>query len=401
MSMVPFSFEASRTAGLARLREFAPRMGRDYTTHRNTDEGPGLRSGVSMLSPYIRYRMITEEEVLQTTLEPFTWASAEKFIQEVFWRAYFKGYLETHPAIWQNYLTELRNLENIKGDLAYQMAINGKTFIACFDEWVDELKMTGYLHNHTRMWFASIWIFTLKLPWQLGADFMYRHLIDGDPASNTLSWRWVGGLHTKGKTYLARPDNIEKYTNGRFNPQGLATFAAPLEEVSMPNVVALPTASGQWPDGNYGVLLTGEDLSFETGQNAPTSIAIPSSPTFKPGGQEGEVSFAFRNAALNEAAERMQNVERITTLSPNAVLAWCKSSNITTVATAYASVGPEASALDAIEQHLNANNIALIRVRRRYDSLCWPHASKGFFAMKEKIPTLLQKLNLTAQGQLL
>jgi deoxyribodipyrimidine photo-lyase len=80
-----------------------------------------------------------------------------------------------------------------------------------FDDWAQELVATGYLHNHARMWFASIWIFTLRLPWELGADFFLRHLIDGDPASNTLSWRWVGGLHTPGKTYLATADNIAEH----------------------------------------------------------------------------------------------------------------------------------------------------------------------------------------------
>ena len=71
------------------------------------------------------------------------------------------------------------------------------------------------MHNHARLWFASIWIFTLKLPWELGAAFFLEHLHDGDPASNTLSWRWVAGLHTKGKNYVASADNIEKFTDGK------------------------------------------------------------------------------------------------------------------------------------------------------------------------------------------
>ena len=99
----------------------------------------------------------------------------------------------------------------------------GATGIDCFDAWARELVATGYLHNHARMWFASIWIFTLRLPWELGADFFLRHLIDGDPASNTLSWRWVAGLQTAGKTYLATAENIARFTGGRFAPQGLAT----------------------------------------------------------------------------------------------------------------------------------------------------------------------------------
>lgn len=403
MSMIPFSFEPTCAAGLARLAAFAPRTGRDYAVLRNTDEGPGLRLNVSMLSPYLRYRMITEEQVLATVLDRFSWTTAEKFIQEVFWRAYFKGYLETRPSLWQNYLSDLQSLENTRGDLAYQRAINGQTSIACFDHWVDELKSTGYLHNHARMWFASIWIFTLKLPWQLGADFMYRHLIDGDPASNTLSWRWVGGLHTKGKTYLARPDNIAKYTNDRFNPTGLADDAPALEEAATPHPSPLPPATGQWPEGRYGVLITSEDLSFDGA--TPASIAISTEPVTKPGGIESSVSYSFRKAALQDASTRTAQtalLHNLSTLAPESVLQWCKHKDLTTVAVAYAPVGPEADALTEIEQHLSQHGITLRRVRRRYDTLTWPHASKGFFALKEKIPTLLEKLNLqSTQGQLL
>jgi deoxyribodipyrimidine photo-lyase len=401
MTVIPFSFEASRAAGLERLAVFAPRTARDYAAYRNTDEGQGLRSNVSMLSPYIRFRMISEEDVLAAVMERYTWTSAEKFIQEVFWRAYFKGYLETRPTIWHQYLADVASQQKQRSLPDYQRAVSGRTGIACFDAWVNELIDTGYLHNHARMWFASIWIFTLKLPWVLGADFMYRHLIDGDPASNTLSWRWVGGLHTKGKTYLARPDNIFKYTNERFQPTGLATFAAPLEEAFTHNATTLSNAASQWPEGDYGLLLTTDDLRCDQTKPQPASIAIPLLPVAKPGGDEGAVSAAFRTTALNDASRRVPNAERIASLSPEAVLHWCQNNNITTVATAYAAVGPEADALDAIENRLHQNGIAVRRVRRHYDSLSWPHASKGFFAMKEKIPGLLEKLRLqSSQGQL-
>jgi hypothetical protein len=117
---------------------------------------------------------------------------------------------------------------------AYAEATEGRTGIAAFDTWAHELVATGYLHNHARMWFASIWIFTLKLDWRLGADFFLRHLMDGDAASNTLSWRWVGGLHTKGKHYLARADNIARYTAGRpggsLAAEGLVEDAEPFCE---------------------------------------------------------------------------------------------------------------------------------------------------------------------------
>jgi deoxyribodipyrimidine photo-lyase len=400
MSMIPFSFEPTRAAGLRRLEHFAPQTGRHYAAFRNADEGAGERGNVSMLSPWLRFRMIAEEEVLQAVLSRFSLTTAEKFIQEVFWRAYFKGYLETRPQIWANYLHDLERLD--RNGAEYQAAITGQTGIDCFDHWIDELKTTGYLHNHARMWFASIWMFTLKLPWQLGADFMYRHLIDGDPASNTLSWRWVGGLHTKGKTYLARPDNIAKYTNDRFHPKGLATVALPLQESHTLDTPLMPQAIGQWPEGDYGLLLTGEDLHFPPSSTL-MSIATPAEPTPKPGGSESPLAFGFRSAALSDAAWRLgENTIRIPTLSADAVLEWCHGANIQTVAVAHAPTGPEADALLDIEKHLALHNISLLRVRRRYDTLTWPHATKGFFALKEKLPTLLEKLNLQGtQGQLL
>jgi deoxyribodipyrimidine photo-lyase len=226
VTFVPNSliFEPTRAVGLARLAAFVPSAGRHYEGKRNNDLGPDRRDNVSMLSPYIRHRLITEEEVLSAVLARHTATAAEKFIQEVFWRTYFKGHLETRPAIWRNYRKNLddqiASLANGSGiRIAYEQAVEGRTSTACFNAWVQELIETGYLHNHARMWFASIWIFTLRLPWELGAEFMFRHLLDGDPASNTLSWRWVGGLHTKGKTYLARADNIRLCTEGRFSPK--------------------------------------------------------------------------------------------------------------------------------------------------------------------------------------
>ena len=93
---------------------------------------------------------------------------------------------------------------------SYKLAISSNTNIEPFNDWVEILKSTGYLHNHVRMWFASIWIFFLGIPWQLGAKFFYQNLLDGDIASNLLSWRWVAGLQTKGKRYIASEININK-----------------------------------------------------------------------------------------------------------------------------------------------------------------------------------------------
>ncbi|MDP5360647.1 MAG: DNA photolyase, partial [Paracoccaceae bacterium] len=234
-------FEPSYTHALARLNAFVPKAGQTYAAKRNYDD----IGNVSGLSPYIRHRIITEEDVLRACLARHSPSAAEKFIQEVYWRTYWKGWLEQRPAVWTAYQAELRGaLNRVQTESglrqAWEAACKGETGIDGFDHWARELVQTGYLHNHARMWFASIWIFTLRLPWTLGADFFLRHLLDGDPASNTLSWRWVGGLQTVGKTYLARADNIAKYTEGRFAPRGLVSFAAPLEGLPHPALSPLP-----------------------------------------------------------------------------------------------------------------------------------------------------------------
>ena len=222
----------TRTEGLARAEAFIARAGTDYARSRNFDFGSDRRGNVSVMSPWIRHRLVLEQELLESVLARHTFSSAQKFIEEVFWRAYFKGWLEQHSAVWRDYRQSVTHFsEQLDNDSELfdrlKQAVDGKTGIDCFDAWARELVSTGYLHNHARMWFASIWVFTLKLPWQLGADFFLRNLLDGDPASNTLSWRWVSGLHTVGKTYLARASNIEKYTEGRFNPAGQLAEEAP------------------------------------------------------------------------------------------------------------------------------------------------------------------------------
>jgi len=206
-------FEISREGALKQLDAFINSELANYSFKRNFDLGPKDKSNVSCLSPYISHRLITEYEVAKTVLAKFPYQKVEKYIQEIFWRVYWKGWLELRPQVWTDFIEDLKGL---KEDENYKKAINGETQIECFNDWVKELKENNYLHNHTRMWFASIWIFTLNLPWQKGAEFFMKHLFDGDAASNTLSWRWVAGLQTKGKHYVAQSWNISKFTNNKY-----------------------------------------------------------------------------------------------------------------------------------------------------------------------------------------
>ena len=209
------------------LHNFIENKVLDYSDLRNYDPGPKQPPNVSQLSPYISHRILLEYNIVNQILSKHPFPRTEKYIQEIFWRIYWKGWLELRPDVWTDFVKE-SSVDN--QSQAYLDAINAETNIDFFNAWVRELKEYNYLHNHTRMWFASIWVFTLKLPWQLGASFFMENLYDGDPASNTLSWRWVAGLQTKGKNYLATKSNIEKYSNiivGRIN---LIDNAAPIIE---------------------------------------------------------------------------------------------------------------------------------------------------------------------------
>ena len=197
----------------------------DYSQLRNYDFGISRRDNVSNISEFISHRILYEFQIIKLVLSKYNYQRVEKYIQELFWRVYWKGWLENRPQVWDDFISN----NEYKND-NYQKAISGNTDIECFNDWVNELKNYNYLHNHTRMWFASIWIFTLKLPWQLGAEFFFKHLLDGDAASNLLSWRWVAGLQTKGKHYVAKSWNIEKFTNNRYKNILLNEAPEPIQE---------------------------------------------------------------------------------------------------------------------------------------------------------------------------
>lgn len=377
------SFPLARAAGLARLAAFVERSGREYASERNTDRGPGVEASTSALSPYLRRRLVTEREVVEAALAAHGPEGAERFVQEVFWRTYFKGHLETRPAVWDDYrrrVAEGRDrLEKESGlRRAYERAVAGNTGIDGFDDWAREIVGTNWLHNHARMWFASVWIFTLRLPWALGADFFLRHLIDGDPASNTLSWRWVAGLHTRGKHYLARAENIRRYTDGRFDPEGLDEEAGPLDEPDpAPKALELPAADPP-PRGEVALLLHLEDLH-------PESLPLDGATVARVGGL----------VAHNEGAvERVRAADRdamADTLARAAAHFGCPAGLVeegwaggSPVVTAWAPVGPSAEVLPE----------GCSRVRRAWDSLVWPRSTKGYFRVRSAIPRLLEEVGV-------
>ncbi len=391
----------TRAAGLARLAEFVPAAGRAYADRRNLDLGPQDRSNVSALSPWLRRRLITEEEVVTAVLRQHSAAAAEKFIQEVAWRTYWKGWLELRPAMLDRFNADRIAL---KAELArdralaarFARATDGATGIACFDTWVEELRSLGWLHNHARMWFASVWIFTLGLPWQLGADFFFKHLLDADPASNTLSWRWVAGLHTPGKHYLARAENIARNTAGRFAPYGqLNETALPLAEAEPPLPAAPLIAAQRHTGGTYALLLTEEDLHPESWDLAGEVAAIailPSATVAAPGSPAAR----FSMTALDDAAARAEAHfgARCTTMAAGDLPAWLAGLGLSTLVTAEAPTGLIRWQLNDLAVRLGEAGARLIQLRRAWDHLLWPRATAGFFKLKTRLPDVIEQLAL-------
>lgn len=412
-------FHPAREAALTALAGFVPRAGKAYAHGRNTDPGPEGVHAVSKLSPYLRHRLLLESEVIAATLRVHSLDASEKFLQEVFWRAYFKGWLEHHPGVWADYVTgrdaALTDAEQNSGlGAALARAEAGQTGIACFDSWVAELVETGYLHNHARMWFASIWTFTLGLPWQLGADFFLRYLVDGDPASNTLSWRWVAGLHTRGKHYVARADNIARFTNGRFNPVGeLNESPDPLTEETLPTPRPMDLAdvcpADTGPAGPEALLLTDDDLCRDEIAE-PTRVqvmgfadlaALRSSRAISPlvqGFTAGAIT--DRAAAVGDiGADRAQCFSAAPSGLPelmDTVMAWLTGHEARTLRMAWPVQGPAREFATALAPHLTARGIRLTFGLRTYDRLAWPHAQKGFFKLKTRIPDLIRMQSLGA-----
>ncbi|WP_305969506.1 MULTISPECIES: FAD-binding domain-containing protein [unclassified Mameliella] len=393
-------FVPTHAAAHATLQRFVPEAGARYAARRNFDLGPGRHQAVSQLSPYLRHRVLTEQEVLHAVLAHHSPDAAEKFIQEVFWRTYWKGWLELRPSVWQEYRARLLHQLNrvqSEGGLRqrWQAACTGETGIACFDAWAEELVRTGYLHNHARMWFASIWIFTLNLPWELGADFFLRHLLDGDPASNTLGWRWVAGLQTRGKAYVAQPANIARFTEGRFTPahDELNTAATPLDGPAPPPPLSPPVGGRMDPDLRTLFVLHEDDLSpgwmLDAGLRPTGTALLTSGARLSPMEPAPQVT-RFRAALVQETADRWQDRLGPTRKAQTAedIAAMAGDLDAEQIVTAYAPTGPVAEILqelDGVEQLL-----------RPYDARAWPHATAGFFKFRKFIPTLLAALDSPA-----
>ncbi|WP_075483741.1 FAD-binding domain-containing protein [Candidatus Pelagibacter communis] len=375
------NFEASRAKAIDKLNNFLEKNLSDYSRLRNFDFGPDKRDNVSCLSPYVTHGVLNEIEIIKKSLAKFSFSKNEKFIQEVLWRTYWKGWLELRPNVWTDYLVSLNSIrEKFKDNKEYLNAIEGNTNIECFNEWVKELIENNYLHNHTRMWFASIWIFTLDLPWQLGAEFFMQHLYDGDAASNTLGWRWVAGVQTQGKHYLASEWNIKKFTNNRFNNIKLIENAPPKVSEKTYSIVKQNFANPQDIDSE-NLLIFENNLSFEITDFKDfkfKKIYLVSNKNENRSIKLSDKVIKFKSLLIKDQEQRIKNqsieceiidISEVKKIGENII-------------GLYPTVGEN---LD----YLNLNNIKLNFLFRKLDQYSWQYCNKGFFNFKNHIPKII------------
>ena len=381
----------SRSGSFQLLNDFIKNKLKYYSQKRNFDLGSSSKNYVSGLSPAVTRRTILIEEIISETSKYFQYRQVEKFIDELCWRIYWKGWLEYHPIVWNEYLEQLSLCENqISNFKNYQNAISGNTGIDCFDCWVKDLINYGYLHNHTRMWFASIWIYYLELPWQLGAQLFYKYLIDADVASNTLSWRWVAGLQTKGKTYVTSQYNINKFTGGRFRfPKNfnLSSKEVPKFHKYHPKDFLKKNIDIKWK--KVGQLIYEEDLSLKlVKKGIPTAFQKKKHNVLN----QSSLPVDLTNRSLNDTLERFKieiknNFILFDWNNPKTLADWVKSNKIEVVRLTAPGVGPFKKLIPEIFENLE---VQVFYDYYQIDLALWKFSDKGFFKLKNKIKDVVR-----------
>ena len=380
------SFKGSRVEALDELNHFIENNLLDYSKLRNFDLGPKKRANTSCLSPYVTHGLVSEIEIINKSLKKFSFVKNEKFIQEVLWRVYWKGWLELRPNVWGDYLKELTDIkEGFKDNKNYLDAIEGNTNIECFNEWVNELKNFNYLHNHARMWFASIWVFTLNLPWQLGAEFFMKHLFDGDAASNTLGWRWVAGIQTQGKNYLATEWNIKKFTNNRFQNIKINEVAEPKTTEKNYSIIEKSFSNPALLEDKV-LLIFDNSLSFEFADFKDQKfkkILIVSNKNENRQIKLSENTINFKTLLINDQLKRLKEKS-----IASDIIDISEVKNIDEkVYALYPTVGENLYYLELNQ----LNNIQFLY--REIDQFSWQFCNKGFFNFKNYIPKIVTKFN--------
>ena len=202
-------FVGGRRAAMERLESLDPAS---YARSRNL-----LSGRVSRLSPWIRHGVLSLAEVRDRAIKGVHRPEeAQKFVSELGWRDYWRRvHARLGDGIFEDIHAPVADSTRPMLDSMPEDVLAASTGLACIDAFVRQLHQTGWLHNHARMWLASWLVHVRGVRWQVGAAWFLEHLLDGDPASNSLSWQWVAGTFST-KPYLFNRENLERYTEGAY-----------------------------------------------------------------------------------------------------------------------------------------------------------------------------------------
>ena len=246
------------------------------------------------------------------------------------------------------------------------------------------------------MWYASIWIFTLNKNWIDGALFFQKNLLDWCPAVNTLSWRWVAGLQTIGKNYIARADNIYKFTNYKFNPVNeLNETVPPLESHSNLNqqIIDKEFQKISFNDLNdIGLIINKNDftLDFLLKKDLDFKTCL-----FKSDNSLINQSELIKNFNKNLYEEILNNNKQISYAeSDEELIEWIIKFKIKNLIIPYETEGNCLLNKKYLLNKFTNKNVNVFFYLREWDRLAFPFAKKGFFPFKNKIPELLTKQGL-------
>ena len=382
-------FPDTRDKALSQLHEFVRRVGR-YSSNRN--HVIPHHENVSCLSAAIRHRLLTEWEVAEAPLTRYAPSTVEKFTQEVYWRTYWKGWLSLRPKVWDDYM------EGIEEHSDAEKIRQGNGPVAVMNGFARELVETGYLHNHSRMWFAGYWVHIVRLPWQLGANFFQDHLLDFDPASNLLSWRWVAGLQTPGKTYLPRRSNIEKYVAPTLlDPHGLELLENPSAmmpgDVERPEVTRPLLPELEVPQDGKVLWIHEEDLNPESsplGAYRPSKIVVTGEFLGK-----SKLQKEWLRGALEDVAERAGKHYDTSVEQVDDLIAWVRGNREAEIVAMRPEVGPLHDRLDSFVK----SGLKLTLMVRPEDRYLRSLARSGFFGFWKKLRSRMESGDFPTSDQ--
>ncbi|WP_085047440.1 FAD-binding domain-containing protein, partial [Brevirhabdus pacifica] len=374
-------------------------------------DAAGEHADIAALAPYLRHRLLSEAELLEAALARHGAANLPGLMRLMSRRLHARAWIQARPSVWYGYrqgvATAADKMQRDEGlHQAWQDACDGQTGIEPFNAWARELVDTGTLAHRKRRWFASVWIFTLRLPWELGADFFMRHLLDGDPSLNTVLWREVAGLQD-GHPYLV---TVEEIAEGSPPGHGLCHSALTRAARAIGGEAPPLPAPINWERadriGATGLVVHEDDLSPEKLLPHDLDIAeirFLSSTEERAVMPPASAVLGFAQVGMADARRRLGPSEKpVRPLAPwgtvEATLEWVLDRGLRQVVTAHAQVGPAAEKLADLEARLRIHRIPLRRLPRRIDVETFAQGHASLLQFRRAFPEMLNRAGVRGTG---